>query len=323
MRSLFYLLPVLIGLAGCAPALANGATASFPAGGVEFKDSADISIAREDLWLSPGEVRVHYQFQSNASDPQTVTIGFPLPRVPSTPDTPDAVGAVDGSGGDARNYLGFGVAVDDRPLIPKLHEYAWLGEAEVTDAVLAAGLPLLPQAGGWEELVARLGSDSIARLAMAGLVYEEPGGFVQPLWDYQAVYEWEQDFAPGETMVDIRYRPLMGWPADFGGTYRVGPHAETACVGDALRAELAARGSYGVAQLDYITTTAQHWRGPIGTFNLIVDPHVPESWGGGGEVLFASCPVAGEQIGEGRWRFKATDYVPDSDVRVFFYFFWG
>ena len=165
MRSLFYLLPVLIGIAGCAPALANGATASFPAGGVEFKDSADISIAREDLWLSPGEVRVHYQFQSDASDPQTVTIGFPLPRVPSTPDTPDAVGAVDGSGGDARNYLGFGVAVDDRPLIPKLHEYAWLGEAEVTDAVLAAGLPLLPQAGGWEELVATLGSASIARLA--------------------------------------------------------------------------------------------------------------------------------------------------------------
>ncbi|KRA40204.1 DUF4424 family protein [Devosia sp. Root635] len=258
MRSLLYLLTALIGLAGCMPALANGATASFPAGGVEFKDNADISIAREDLWLGPGEVRVHYQFHSDASETQTVTIGFPLPRVRSAPDSPDAVGPVDGSGGDARNYLGFGVAVDDRPLIPKLHEYAWLGEQDVTAAVLAAGLPLLPQAGSWEALVATLDAATIAEMVAAGLVQEEQGGFLGPLWAYQAVYEWEQDFVPGETSVDIRYRPLLGWPADFGSRYVEGPLAETACVGDALRAQLDARGGYEVARLDYVTSTAGH-----------------------------------------------------------------
>jgi hypothetical protein len=322
MRLSLYLLPALIWPAGYVPALANGAMASFPAGGVEFRDSADISIAREDLLLSPGEVQVHYQFHSTASETQTVTIGFPLPRVQSAPDSPDAVGPVDGSGGDARNYLGFGVAVDGRPLIPKLHEYASLGEEDVTAAVLAAGLPLLPQAGSWEELVATLDAAAIAEMVAAGLVQEEQGGFLGPLWDYQAVYEWEQDFAPGDTAVDIAYRPLMGWPADFGGSYEVGEHAETACVDDALRAQLDARGGYEVAQLDYITSTARHWHGPIGLFNMTISTQQPESWDGAyGEVLFASCPVAGEKVDDHQWRFSASDYDAEGDVRVFFYFF--
>lgn len=316
----------LLALVVSTPAFANGAMASFPAGGVEFEDNADISIAREDLLLGPGEVRVQYKFQSTAAEPQTITIGFPLPRVPSSPDTPDSVGAVNGSGGDPRNYLGFGVAVDERPLIPILHESAWLGGKDVTAILVEAGLPLLPSYEPWDNLVRGLAPETAKMLVDAGLVYGEPGGYLDPLWDYQAVYEWQQEFAPGETDVDIRYRPLMGWPGDFGSTYETGEHADSACVDDALRAEIAARKAagryYEVAQLDYITTTAKHWHGPISSFNLTIDASQPESWGTDyGDVLFASCPVAATELGGGKWGFSATDYVADEDIRVFFYFF--
>jgi hypothetical protein len=319
-------LSALLILLGSTPAFANGAMASFPAGGVEFKDSADISIAREDLRLGPGEVRVQYRFVSTAAEPQTVTIGFPLPRVPSSPDTPDSVGAVEGSGGDMRNYLGFGVSVDERPLIPILHEFAWLGEKDVTATILAAGLPLISDYETWQVQSAKLSLEEATALVAAGLVYGKPGGYLDPLWDYQAIYEWSQEFTPGETEVDIRYKPLMGWPGDFGSTYEVGEHADSACVDDALRAEIAAREAdghyYQVAQLDYITQTAKHWHGPIGEFNLSIDASQPENWAASDSgVLFASCPVAPTQLGEHEWGFTAKDYVPNRDVRVFFYFF--
>jgi hypothetical protein len=313
---------ILLGLAGSAPAFANGAMASFPAGGVEFKDNADISIAREDLLLSPSQVRVQYKFLSTATQPQTVTIGFPLPRVPSSPETPDTVGAVNGSGGDPRNYLGFGVAVDERPLIPILHEYAWLGDTDVTAVLLEAGLPLLPIIETWAALVPQLDAATAKMLVDSGLVYGSVGSYLDPLWDYQAVYEWSQDFEPGETSVDIRYRPLMGWPADYGNRYETGEYADSACVDDDLRAEIAARGRYyDVAQLDYITTTAKHWNGPIAEFNLTIQASRPKRWSADGDVLFASCPVAPTRLSEYEWGFTAKDYVPDKDVRVFFYFF--
>ena len=322
--SLGLLSPLLLALSG--PALGNGALASFPAGGVVFEDSADIAIAQEDLILSPGEVRVHYQFFSSADETQSATIGFPLPRVPSAPDEPDSVGAVTGSGGDRRNYLGFGIAVDGRPLIPILHEYAFLGDEDVTAQLLEAGLPLLPDFDTWEAWPRRLDPALVTSLFQAGLISGEPGQYLNPRWDYQVVYEWVQDFAPGDTAVDIRYRPLMGWPNDFGDTYEIGATADSACVNDTLRAKLAAHKAqgdlYDVAQLDYITETAKHWHGPIGRFNLTIDTGTPDSWEGGyRDVLFASCPVAATGLGDGQWGFTATDYVPDRDVRVFFYLF--
>jgi hypothetical protein len=325
MKPLLCLL-TLMSLSIAAPALGNGALASFPAGGVVFEDSADIAIAQEDLLLSPDEVRVHYRFVSSATEIQTKTIGFPLPRVPATPDAPDSVGPVAGGGGDARNYLGFGVAVDRRPLIPTLHEYAYLGKKDVTAALLEAGLPLLPQYESWIDLVATIEPAQVAELVEAGLVHAESEGYLSPLWDYQAIYEWQQDFAVGETEVDIHYVPLMGWPNDFADIYEVGEKAETACVTDEIRAEIAAHkaaGSYyEVAQLDYITTTAKHWLGPIGTFNLTVDVSQPLIWNAGyTDVLFASCPVAAKPLGQDQWGFDAQDYVPERDIRVFFYFF--
>ncbi|WP_156460542.1 hypothetical protein [Devosia sp. Root635] len=49
---------------------------------------------------------------------------------------------------------------------------------------------------------------------------------------------------------------------------------------------------------------------------------MPDIWGTSYEgVLVASCPVADEQIDDHEWRFSAKDYVPEADVRVFFYFF--
>jgi hypothetical protein len=309
----------LAGLLVSPQAFANGAVASFGAGGVEFRQSTDISIAREDLYLSPGEVRVDYVFVSRAEDEQTVTIGFPLPRVPATPADPGSVQLVEGSGGDLRNYVGFGVAVNGRPIIPVLHEFAWLDDRDVTAEIRAAGLPLLVDDEHWETVQA-LDPETAKALAASGLLWDDRAGHREPAWHYQAVYEWRQTFPPGETAASIRYRPLLGWRADYGKSfYLEGEHAETACVDDRLRDEIEANGGYSeVAELDYITTTARNWAGPIGRFNLTVGTTRPKEWTSG-KILIALCPADASVDEQGYRHWSATDYDPEKDIRVFFY----
>ena len=74
----------------------NGATASFAAGGLEFRDSTDISIASEDLYLSPYEIRVDYVFHSSAGEPLIETLAFPMPRSITNPCSTSAA-SVSGS----------------------------------------------------------------------------------------------------------------------------------------------------------------------------------------------------------------------------------
>ncbi|MFU0507939.1 DUF4424 family protein [Pseudaminobacter sp. NGMCC 1.201702] len=299
--------------------MGDDAVALYGAAGVEFKQSADIVIARKDLYLSLGEVRVDYVFVSRAGEEQTVTIGFPLPRVPATPDDPASVQLVEGSGGDLRNYLGLGVAVNGRPLISVLHEFAWLNNSDVTAEVQAAGLPLLVDLECWEALQA-LDPDTAEALAASGLLWGHGPPNRTRAWDYQAVYEWRRTFPPGETAVSIHYRPLLGWRTDYGKSfYLEGEHAGTACVDDRLRGEIEASGGYREgAELTYIMTTARNRAGSIGRFNLTAGTTRPKEWAPG-KILIALCPAEASTDEQGYRHWSATNFVPEKDIRVFFY----
>lgn len=325
MMALLRSATVLAGLLLPTYAHGNGITASFPAGGVEFKSSTHIAIQQEDLFLSPAEIRVDYVFHSIAEQPSTEVIAFPLPRVPSIPDSPEAVQDLGRGSGDMRNYLDFGVAVNGRPVIPVLHEFAWLEDKEVSAEILAAGLPLLPSYNDWVDAVAKLDPETFDSLVASGLLWDYGGGDASPAWDYQVIYEWEQVFAPGETSATIRYRPLIGWPGDYGvSAYDTGELAEAACVDDALRQQIAefkrTYGPYQVGQLGYITTTARLWSGPIGQFNLTVGTDEPEEWAEG-PTLIAVCPAGTSMDEEGNRHWAVSNYVPDQDIHVTYYFF--
>lgn len=317
----FLLLGLLVSPQALADDAVDAAIGGFGAGGLVFGQNADIAVARKDLYLSPGEVRVDYVFVSRAEDEQTVTVAFPLPRVPATPDDPDAVQAVDGNGGDLRNYVGFGVAVNGRPIIPVLREFAWLDARNVTAEVQAAGLPLLVRVEDWEAVQA-LDPETAGALAASGLLWDHGPPNRDPAWHYQAVYEWRQAFPPGETAVSVHYQPLLYWRRDYGKSfYLEGEHAETACVDDRLRGEIEASGGYSdVAELTYLTARAGSLAGPIGRFNLTVGTTRPREWEPG-KILAALCPADAPADEQGHRHWSATDYVPEKDIRVFFYIF--
>ncbi len=140
---------------------------------------------------------MRYEYRSDATSTETHTIGFPMPVVPLD-GGPDYLG----SGSvedltDPRNYMNFVVKVNGKPVEAKLHEFAQLDGKDITAELLTTGLaPLMLGKKFDPTQFDRPTLDALVAkgwLAGAPQVAEE---FWWPNWSYQAIYEWEQDFAP-------------------------------------------------------------------------------------------------------------------------------
>jgi len=302
------------GLASSTAALANGAWSEFPAGGVIFKADEDISIAREDLEVALERIRVRYEFRSSAGGPLERTIGFPMAKVPldDSPDNyPDRSWAAEGQ--DVRNYMAFEVVVDGKQLTPKLHEYAWLGEVNVTGRLAELGVsPFAANIEAYEKL-AQLPEATVRRLVDEKLAVRD-GNWVIPQWKYQSVYEWTQDFSPGRTEVEVSYKPLYG---SFYGPepyFEGGSESAHYCYDNATRqtlAKLAANGFPEPFTVGYILTTGANWSGPIEEFNLKI---VQED----GEFARFCVPEGLTAVGDGA-SWTAEQFEPRSDLKIVFF----
>lgn len=99
-------------LASMVPAVANDSASELAAGGIVLVKNDIVAMQREDLVLSPAEVRVGYEMRNDSGQPVTLPVAFPLPEVPAS--TP--AGRTTTSGGYniamaeplEANFIGFG-----------------------------------------------------------------------------------------------------------------------------------------------------------------------------------------------------------------------
>jgi hypothetical protein len=307
----------LTGLGLPAPALANGATASFPAGGVVFHHEKHISIVREDLELALDRVRVHYVFHSSAAHPLRLTIGFPLAKVVLNGGT-DSLYGRSASTTNLRNYMAFKVKANGKAVRPKLHEYAWMDGINITQRLKALHVPIFAIGDDSDVFVGlqKLPRSTLDTLMKAKLVEQDSSGF-SPLWNYQSVYEWRQSFPPGESKVDITYVPLTGDNSAANVTYAglLGKGGAGHCFDDDSMAHLKEGQKEDIftepLTLDYILMTARNWNGPIGFFRLTVKnpDHYP----------FSFCAPNGLKPTGGSLTWEARDFVPQSNLQLVFF----
>ena len=296
------------------PAFGNGAVTERRAGGLVFKKSDTIGILSEDLFLSRDEVRVSYVYNSIAKSAQAVTISFPMPEIPldDGPDTEDAL--MNDKIADKRNYMNFKVRVDGRDIEARLIERATFNGKDISARLRRDGVPLLLAAHMQDEKIKPLPEAVKKALVEEELFsFSEGSGFYSPNWNYQVLFEWEQSFRPGQTKVDVSYRPIVGDASDVGDYFIKGAGVKRYCVDPAIRTALTkARGRYEPVRLGYVLKTARFWNGPIGKFSLTVDKEKPEN-------LVAFCPGTAKKVSPTRFEWTRSNFTPDRDADVVFF----
>lgn len=302
---------------GVAPALANDSTAEIGAGGLVLAQSYSIEMQSEILHISMDEVRVDYVFRNQSDHDVETVVAFPMPDMEMSPYWEVAVPKLED------NFLGFTVTVDGEAIAPQLQQRAYAAGVDVTDKVLAAGLPLAP-IGDFDGLdVSGLTDAQIDDLVTWGIVIVEGAGEdrqVSANWTLKSAYWWRMAFPAGKDVtVEHSYTPAIGGAAGLfvlGDGTRTQPHPYYAgkyCVDDGFMAAVRKKADQGYSErwLSYVLSSGANWLGPIGTFRLIVDKGAPDN-------LVSFCGEGVKKTGPTTFEMDMDGLVPEKDLDFLF-----
>ncbi|MCC8431863.1 DUF4424 domain-containing protein [Reyranella aquatilis] len=338
-------------LAFVGPAGANDSSSELAAGGLVLVKTEAISMQREDLTLSPSEVRVRYEMRNDTGQPVTLRVAFPMPEVPS--DTPAGMTTKSGAHNVAMrpptdpDFLRFRVWADGREIKPEVEIKALLPDGrDIAAALQEIGGPSLVLQPGIFPSAEDKPLAPVARQKLQALGALEPleggDGFRLP-WSVRITFHWMQTFAPGVTVVEHSYKPVIGSRfiviednGKIGGSGGEDP-LRAFCIDAATdqsiraadrRVKEARRPAGADAPLltgytlGYILQTARNWRGgTIGTFNLTLEggPIVVEGNTVGNVRITTLCTeLPLRRTGPQRFEATVRNYVPKEDLRILY-----
>lgn len=279
-----------------APVLANDTMATLGTGGLVFLQSPDVKMVREDLYVSPEQIRVKYEFRNEGAEDQEALVAFPLPDITGDGDFMTAVPSE-----DPANIFGFETTVNGEAVDTELHQYAFATNIDYTAFLQDLGVPLLPFGQETQTAINGLDDEQKAELLHRGLVipmeYDIGQGMQTeyvPVWTLRSSYSWEASFPAGETVVvEHQYRPSVGGTVAvtfLGEGYEdYDPKTEYAkkyCTDEpfinAVKKTLPDPDEpYGApfteSWISYVWSTGSNWSGPIGTFHLTIDKVLPQN----------------------------------------------
>jgi hypothetical protein len=306
---------ILLSLSAPAMAQDEGRGIGYAAIGPVFDLPAGMSVERLEVHISFYSVRLAYVFKSRRH--QTVHFSFAMPDMPV--DAGEDIAALDkdsetaGLAADTQpaNYMGLSVHVDGKKLVPGGHGRALLDGKDVTRQLLDAGVPLLsgPDGSAWRHLTPEVQ----AKLEAGGLISLDAAA-----WTYQADFEWDQPFEPGETRVEVSYATLADYWSDitvdhFPEIAPGGSATRAYCIDDAVRRAFFRKPfSYDIYTVTHLTAPSGGWRGPVGRYRLVVDKQHPTD-------LVAFCPLEARKISPTTFEWTAANFTQGSQTGVLFF----
>lgn len=305
-----------------APVAANDTMSTLGAGGLVFIQTEDVKMASEDLYISPTDVRVKYEFRNETDHDVKTLVAFPLPDITGSPDFMVSVPTEDNE-----NIFGFETLFEGEAVTADLHQYAFATNIDYTGYLTDLGIPLLPFGPETIEAVNALDDAQKTELFRRGLVapldYDSGQGWQRefhPVWTLKSTYAWEAVFPAGETVaVEHSYKPSVGGTVavtflsppyedyDPATTYKTKYCTDESFINTVKKTLPNPDEPYGAPYfeqwLSYIWSTGGNWAGQIEKFKLTIDKGRPEnlvSFCWDGEVTKTS-PTTFEMEAENWW----------------------
>lgn len=329
------------------PAGANDSSAAIGLGGLELRQNNEISLDKEELFISRHRITVRYRFTNTTDRDIETLVAFPLPVLPD--------GVNRASQGD-RGYpdwdsLDFRTLVDGKPAALERIDVAMVGDRPVDTRLKELGWPVrwfdfdpsksslsflerinhLPQAERdaliAEGLLTLYGTPGLPTIALLG----RSDGRLMPAWTVTTNITRIQRFPAGRTItVEHSYDPINGGSVG-GNLLRSGRKRRG--VGTYYKRRFCVAGEF-LAQFDrkvrkirkahrlesdyyleslvgYVLKSGANWRGPIGDFRLVIDSEDPLT-------MASLCMPGFRRISPTQVEFHERNFKPDRDLDVLF-----
>lgn len=310
-------------------AQANDTVAVLKAGGLVLATTEEVSMEKEDLYISPEEVRVDYVYRNNTDHDVESIVAFPMPDIHIDNGSNEGVPNF-----DSENFMNFAVTQDGVELEPTLEQKVFAGTLDVTAEVEKQGIPKIAAGkAAWDKLNA-LPEDVVKDWIARGMLFanipapgEPQAPEVDPNWRVTTTYWWRTTFPAGkEVRVHHSYKPSVGGtvamtyiqdgnPGDAFTEYQ-----QKYCIDDdfmkasaKLEADQKANeGTYYFEQwLSYVLTTGANWAGNIGDFHLTIDK------GKGNEnAIISFCGDGVKKTGPTTFELWKKDFSPERDIDI-------
>jgi len=317
------------------PMRADDSAVAVGAGGVRLSKESRISMEKERLVLG-NKIIVDFDFLNESDQDITLEVGFPVPPYEWYAWEP----------GVRRDFSDFHVWVDGKSIQYQTDVRAKVKGDDVTDLVRRSGLALdfaenNPEDPGIdtplvhtlqpEDHVLSLSPAMRTELVNAGAIKAIHKDDYVFLWEVYKNYHWTQTF-PAHKVVHIHheYSPQEGYePVKVGELQK---ELKDGCIDDSLaakmRAEVAKRlksgdtnnGDYVYPQwINYILTSANSWKTPIKSFDLVVERPKPDPASGAKSYYVSLCWDGKiEHPDPDHFTMHVTDFVPKRELTVYF-----
>jgi len=307
-----------------AVAFADDSSAELGAGGLVLTRSTDIRLADEDLRISPKDVTARFTFLNDSRSDIDTLVAFPLPDIDTSRFSEEPLGHTTA---DPLNFVGFAVTENGKKVPFQVEQRAFYKGKDVTDILRRAGVPLNVVDPRFTKTLDGIGPQQRASLEAADLIDRESGSYTHPHWLVRTKFWWRQRFPAGKAVtLDEHYQPVTGESligheeldaTNENGRYWIKTYCMDAKARGAALALLASNranpqsGNMLTAlATDYVLSTGNNWKGPIGRFRLVLDKLQHEN------VMSLCLDGDPKPLGSRAFEYTRERFAPKTDIRL-------
>ncbi len=293
--------------------------AGITANGITIRDENNIQIEKEELYISRDKIEVSYIF-TNDTDKDIVTqLAFPIPAHQYDPS------------GHIKYpvHADFKVEVNGKEKEYSERTRALLGEKDYTDLLKSLKISI-NNFGNKNKFYEKLSNNDQKKLLSLGLVSDDEMSGIMPEWSVETIYYWTQTFpAKSTTRIKHTYAPIASFNMYYfnegkahplsGKPISLNQLSDSLCVNyeEFMRQLKVAGARLQVDTVDYILTTANHWKKPIKEFHLVIESYNQP----GSHARVSTCFEKNrlKKINDYRSEMVIKDFVPKEEIKVLFF----